>query len=226
MNRTKIEWADYTWNPVTGCLNGCPYCYARKIAARFPKAFPLGFKPMIHIDRLGEPLKLKKPARIFTVSMGDLFGDWVPPGWQHKVFEIVDRCPRHTFIFLTKNKPGMIKALREWYRGRLPANVWAGVTLTGQEEPGAVNPSWHLTGGKVFVSYEPVLGPPDLEAIARVDWLIIGAQTNPRLPTGDLFLQSEWTAQAIAAARDAEIPIFLKDSLRWHEEIREFPGGI
>jgi protein gp37 len=35
MNKTKIEWCDMTWNPVTGCLHGCEYCYARKIASRF-----------------------------------------------------------------------------------------------------------------------------------------------------------------------------------------------
>lgn len=35
MNKTKIDWADATWNPVTGCLHGCEYCYARKIAKRF-----------------------------------------------------------------------------------------------------------------------------------------------------------------------------------------------
>lgn len=34
-NPTKIEWADATWNPVTGCAHGCPYCYARRIAKRF-----------------------------------------------------------------------------------------------------------------------------------------------------------------------------------------------
>lgn len=33
--KTKIDWADATWNPVTGCLHGCEYCYARKIAKRF-----------------------------------------------------------------------------------------------------------------------------------------------------------------------------------------------
>lgn len=32
---TKIDWADTTWNPVTGCLHGCEYCYAQKIANRF-----------------------------------------------------------------------------------------------------------------------------------------------------------------------------------------------
>ena len=35
MKNTKIDWADSTWNPVTGCLHGCEYCYARRIAERF-----------------------------------------------------------------------------------------------------------------------------------------------------------------------------------------------
>ena len=33
--KTKIDWAESTWNPVTGCLHGCKYCYARRIAERF-----------------------------------------------------------------------------------------------------------------------------------------------------------------------------------------------
>lgn len=39
MDKTKIEWCDSTWNPVTGCLHGCEYCYARKMAHRFGGAF-------------------------------------------------------------------------------------------------------------------------------------------------------------------------------------------
>ena len=35
MKKTKIEWCDSTWNPITGCLHECPYCYANKIASRF-----------------------------------------------------------------------------------------------------------------------------------------------------------------------------------------------
>ena len=34
-DKTKIDWCDASWNPVTGCLHGCKYCYARKIAQRF-----------------------------------------------------------------------------------------------------------------------------------------------------------------------------------------------
>ncbi len=35
VNRSKIEWCDHTWNPITGCRHGCPYCYARTMTARF-----------------------------------------------------------------------------------------------------------------------------------------------------------------------------------------------
>ncbi len=35
MNKTSIDWCDFTWNPVTGCRRGCPYCYARAMARRF-----------------------------------------------------------------------------------------------------------------------------------------------------------------------------------------------
>lgn len=34
-DKTKIDWADASWNPVTGCLHGCEYCYARRIANRY-----------------------------------------------------------------------------------------------------------------------------------------------------------------------------------------------
>lgn len=35
MNRSKIEWCDHTWNPITGCLHNCPYCYAKRMVTRF-----------------------------------------------------------------------------------------------------------------------------------------------------------------------------------------------
>lgn len=46
MKKTKIEWCDSTWNPVTGCFHGCEYCYARRIAERFGRDFA---------PRLGDP---------------------------------------------------------------------------------------------------------------------------------------------------------------------------
>ena len=53
MNKTAIDWCDMTWNPVTGCLHGCTYCYARKIAKRFG-LMEIGPKKEIHV--LSEPV--------------------------------------------------------------------------------------------------------------------------------------------------------------------------
>lgn len=62
MNKTKIEWCDSSWNPVTGCLHGCEYCYARRIAERFgghtdvlhASEHPEEYERKIHV--LDEPL--------------------------------------------------------------------------------------------------------------------------------------------------------------------------
>lgn len=45
MNKTKIEWCDMSWNPVTGCLHGCEYCYARRMAKRFSRGTGKGVNP-------------------------------------------------------------------------------------------------------------------------------------------------------------------------------------
>ena len=84
MNRSSIEWTRYTWNPVTGCKHGCTYCYARRLAEGRLKGrfgYDNGFEPTFHQNRLLEPQNVKKPSMIFTCSMGDLFGEWVPRQW-------------------------------------------------------------------------------------------------------------------------------------------------
>ena len=43
--KTKIDWCDSSWNPVTGCLHGCEYCYARRIANRFGGSIRLDLPP-------------------------------------------------------------------------------------------------------------------------------------------------------------------------------------
>lgn len=35
MLKTRIEWCDSSWNPISGCYHECPYCFARGIANRF-----------------------------------------------------------------------------------------------------------------------------------------------------------------------------------------------
>jgi len=75
-----ISWAAWSWNPVTGCLHGCEYCYAREITNRRPALCPAGedgFTPTFHHERLAAPANTKIPRahegdpawkRVFVVS--------------------------------------------------------------------------------------------------------------------------------------------------------------
>jgi protein gp37 len=164
MNKTKIEWCDSTWNPVTGCLHDCEYCYARKIANRFgghmdhdykgedkkihelkealvfynPEArkapYPFDFEPTFHKYRLDEPARKTKGQNIFVCSMADLFGDWVPGEWIRKVFAACEKAPQHNYLFLTKN-PERYKE----FEYLCCSNMWFGISythLTGSTVPG------------------------------------------------------------------------------------------
>ncbi|MFJ8348925.1 DUF5131 family protein [Streptomyces sp. NPDC094153] len=114
MTTTKIEWADRVWNPVTGCMkvsSGCDNCYAENIARRFAgsKAFPEGFTVTLHEDRLNQPFRWKKSARVFVNSMSDLFHDSVPDLFITQVFDVMEAQlnARHTFLILTKRHARM-----------------------------------------------------------------------------------------------------------------------
>lgn len=111
-DRTGIEWTDATWNPVTGCTkvsSGCDHCYAEKIAHRFAgtMAYPNGFDVTLRSDRLEQPLRWKRPRRVFVNSMSDLFHDAVPDIYLEQVFDVMERARQHTFQLLTKRHARM-----------------------------------------------------------------------------------------------------------------------
>jgi hypothetical protein len=114
-NKTNdnIEWARWSWNPITGCLHNCAYCYARDIAARF---FPQNFEPSFlpsrlkapdntkqpNFDKIADPVERMGQRNVFVCSMADLFGKWVPVEWINAVLESIERNPQWTFLLLTK----------------------------------------------------------------------------------------------------------------------------
>src|SRR5262249_53054370 len=62
----QIDWAAWSWNPVTGCLHGCKYCYARDRAIRHKGIYPIGFDPLFHHERLDAPANTKVPEDAST----------------------------------------------------------------------------------------------------------------------------------------------------------------
>ena len=128
MNKTKIDWATMSWNPVTGCRHGCPYCYARRTARRFDAGcadpaplpgglhvltekikatpYPYGFEPTMHRYRLNQPERQEEPQTVFVCSMADLFGRWVPTSW---IVEVLDACRRaRSTAIVSDQEPGQI----------------------------------------------------------------------------------------------------------------------
>ncbi len=189
--KTKIDWCDSTWNPVTGCLHRCEYCYARRIAERFGGhevrhsreffsqtleelcrdylgriiQYPYGFLPTFYRYKLDEPQRWKKPRSIFVCSMADLFGKWVPDEWIKAVFEACEAAPQHRYLFLTKNPSrfGLINGWNCQYNEEYAKDyMWFGTTITRQNE---LNRIRDLPGGDAhtFLSIEPILERIDLD---------------------------------------------------------------
>ncbi|MCJ7632845.1 phage Gp37/Gp68 family protein [Candidatus Bathyarchaeota archaeon] len=202
MNKTKIEWTNYSWNPITGCKHDCWYCYAKKLFIRFHRSF----EPCFHPERLKEPYELKKPARIFVCSVADLFASWTPREWTAQVLDSMLWCPtKHMFQMLTKN-PERIN-LGE-IRPKYPDNWWFGATVSTQEECWRIDALRQVDGNR-FISFEPLLGEiePDLHDI---DWVIVGKLTGAR----KVKMNFSWLAGIMDETGDQQIPLFMKNNLR------------
>jgi protein gp37 len=229
MNKTAIEWCDYSWNPVTGCKHNCLYCYAKKIAERFrgSKAWPQGFDPMFHPERLKEPRKLgtqhynafPRGSTIFVCSMADLFGDWVPDEWINAVMEAAKATPRHTYIFLTKNPERYLMIPGD----HIQPNFWFGTTITDARDAGE-RLHWlkRLPNANTFISFEPLLGDPGRLDLTGIKQVIIGAQTNP-----EIFPRVPAVWNVLDAAEKEQAKIFCKDSLpTWAKTYRDLCWSV
>lgn len=211
MNRTKIEWCDYTLNPVKGlCPMACSYCYARRMYQRFK------WNPEVrYVDPfwLFYELKKKPPSRIFVGSTIELFGEWVRPEWIHNILGFCAAYRQHTFLFLTKQPLNLIK----W--SPFPENCYVGVTATNpQMLTNALYSLLRIEANVKFISFEPLLLWETLKSIDKcaealklsgINWVIIGAQTKPYKPP-----RIEWVREIVQACDKAGVAVFLKDNLR------------
>ena len=174
---SKIEWCDHTVNLWWGCAKvhtGCKNCYAERMSKRLAGRFgyppaPDNFRVALHFDKINEPLKWKKPRRIFVVSMGDLFHEYVPFEVIDRIFTTIINTPQHTYQILTKRPERMRDyfstidirmLLKEFWP--FP-NVWLGVSVENQETANERIPILLEIPAKVkFVSVEPMLSHVNL----------------------------------------------------------------
>src|SRR5215211_2324237 len=117
-DNTGIEWCDATWSPLVGCSHvsaGCDHCYAASLASGRLSTHPIyagiasggRFTGEVRLlaERLDQPLRWRKPRRIFVNSMSDLFHDAVPDEYIARVWAVMAIARHHQFQVLTK-RPG------------------------------------------------------------------------------------------------------------------------
>jgi len=205
MKTTKIDWCDCTINPVVGCKNGCPYCYAERLNKRF--GFIHNWKdPQFFPERLDQ-LNSKTPKTIFMDSMSDV-GHWNKE-WGEVIREAILNNPQHAYIFLTKNTifGSVIQPIR------LEPNIFCGSSITKQSD------LWHFGGeGYDFLSIEPLLEKIDLpdfsakRAMATLKAVIVGAETGNR--KGKVIPKKEWVLSIVKYCNRRHIRVFMKESLK------------
>lgn len=242
---TKIEWTDYTWNPIGGCPHGCRWqmpdgnmavCYAETVSKAVKrqsggKSYADGFEAHYwQPERLKEPLKVKTRSRIFLDSMSDLMSLNVTDDQIEQVLDICRQAHWHTFQLLTKNAPRLLKFA-------FPANVWVGASLPptifrghklSQHQQRAMLERTLKVLGKVqspvrWMSFEPLSF--DCASLAAqypiLQWAVIGAASDGRKTFQP---ESGIVSSLLEVLESQQVKVFFKGNLDWSPWRAEFPA--
>lgn len=206
MGVSRIEWTDETTNPLVGCSHaspGCDHCYAEIMAARLAAMAEadvragrnpglktrygavvtggrwngqLAALPPSEWDREPWARPDAAPRRIFVGSMTDVFHPAAPAGFLEDYLAFVSRFRQHLFLFLTKRPSRAALAGLRW-----PDNCALGATIETAAQLGRLRSLRHSGCGKLFASFEPLLGPVDAveDDLRGIGWAICGAESGP-----------------------------------------------
>ena len=214
----SIDWAAFSWNPITGCDHGCEYCYARDIANRYYG--DLGFAPALHPQRIHIPSNHKdsgkKNNRVFTCSMSDLFAANLPKEWIDAVLEECANNTQFDFLLLTKNP----KRLRDF---SFPRNCWVGTTTDTQRRMDVAESIFKDVDAKVkWVSAEPMMEPIIPKDASSFDWYVIGGASRTTQQPG-FVPPYDWVFRLALAAHDAGSQSFIKTNFWDNGRPTNFP---
>jgi len=222
----SIEWALWSWNPVTGCRHDCPYCYARDIANRF---YEQRFEPSIIPQRLKAPKNTIFPKKeaaewmghknVFTCSMADLFGRWVPKEWIEVVLAECAANKQWNFLFLTKFPNRMSEFT-------FSDNCWVGTTVDCQKRVKNAEKSFRKVKAAVkWLSCEPLLEPLKFDDLGAFNWVVIGGSSKS-IKTPAWVPPRKWVVELEYNVWKSGGKVYEKSNLGIPEEyrIREYPG--
>ena len=210
MARTKIEWTETSWNPVTGCSKispGCKNCYAERMSLRLQAMgqphYKNGFQVSLHEDILDKPLSWKKPQMIFVNSMSDLFHENIPDEFIFQVFNTMRKAHWHIFQILTKRAERLLELNDkiQWIQ-----NIWSGVSVENYEYVNRID-RLRLTKSKMkFISFEPLLDDIKELDLSGIDWVIVGGESGPFARP----MKKEWVESIQLECQKQAAPFFFK----------------
>ena len=249
---SAIEWTDTTWNPVVGCRKvspGCANCYAQTMTARqasmamarkesggqlgkgahYLKVVDLDTRrfngrAVVVPEALDEPLRWKKPRRVFVNSMSDLFHEDVPKAFITRVFATIERTPRHKYQILTKRPEAMLAYMWEplWH-GRVPQNAWFGTSVeNGKHGLPRIDVLRQVPAAIRFLSCEPLLEDLGELNLDGIHWVIAGGESGP----GARPIEADWVRSIRDQCQDQGVAFFFKQwgGVRKKENGRELDG--
>lgn len=213
---SRIEWTEATWNPTVGCTKispGCKNCYAESMAKRLKAmgtpGYENGFTLTILPDRLEEPVRRKKPTVYFVNSMSDLFHRSVQDIYIEQVFDVIQRCPQHTFQVLTKRAD----RLASFFKKRaVPSNAWIGVSVEDKTYGVPRIDYLRQVNARIrFLSVEPLLDDVGILDLRDIHWVIVGGESGPKARP----MKIEWVESIRQQCEEQDVQFFFKQWGGW-----------
>lgn len=212
MTKSKIEWTDKTWNPITGCSKyseGCQNCYAEKMHKRLTAMGQEKYQePFSKVNYFLWALDKdfgKKPKMIFVNSMSDTFHNSIANEEIAEILQTINfkENKKHTFQILTKRAERIVKF-------SYPPNVWLGVTVEMAKYKNRIEYLKQTNAKVKFLSCEPLLedlGELDLNGI---DWVIVGGESGRNARP----CNPDWVRNIQRQCKEQNVPFLFK---QWGE---------
>lgn len=249
--KSAIQWTDTTWNVARGCSKvdeDCQFCYMYRDSFNSTRYNPLEVVRTKTVFNL--PLKIKEPSKIFTCSLTDFFHPAID-SYRNEAWNIIRKCPQHTFQILTK-RPERVKECLPLDWGGGYDNVWLGTSCGSQK---STQRAWDLLkvpSRTYFLSLEPLWGEFDLHKVELLhkDWrksitigryydlIIVGGESGNE--TGKYRYRPcdiKWIEKIVEQCKSTDTPVFVKQmgtylakemklSDRHGGNIKEFPAHL
>jgi len=182
---------------------------AKRLKAMSMPGYERGFQLRLMPDRLREPLERKKPTVYFVNSMSDLFHERVPFAYVHRVFDVMEAAPHHTFQVLTKRAGRMAEYCSS---ARVPDNVWLGVSVEDRRYGvPRIDILRHISARVRFLSIEPLLQDLGTLDLSGIHWVIVGGESGRRARP----VEQEWIQSIKRQADAARAAFFFKQWGAW-----------